>query len=190
MDSPLELTRATSGGASELLSESCGTEVISQASEPAGSELLEGTCKRNGKKPAAFLRGVSHSLFSEAGIARPASCHSYCILTYSQTSSLPLFSTTEQRTVPEYSVLLPIISENKSLSHTTHKISSPFIPIIFAEGHIVNSPFVAIVPYYALLVRRTVMGSRYRFTDLTRLKQLSTCIIIHMSLNVLSHITA
>ena len=38
----------------------------------------------------------------------------------------------------------------------THIISLSFIPIIFAEGHIMNSPFVAIVPLYALVVRRTV----------------------------------
>ena len=41
----------------------------------------------------------------------------------------------------------------KSLAHI---ISLSFIPIIFAEGHIMNSPFVAIVPLYALVVRRTV----------------------------------
>ena len=42
-------------------------------------------------------------------------------------------------------------------------ISLSFIPIIFAEGHIMKSPFVAIVPVYALVVRRKVyeagMGS-------------------------------
>ena len=37
-----------------------------------------------------------------------------------------------------------------------HIISLSFIPIIFAEGHILSSPFVAIVPLYALVVRRTV----------------------------------
>ena len=37
-----------------------------------------------------------------------------------------------------------------------HIISLSFITIIFAEGHIVNSPFVAIVPLYALVVWRTV----------------------------------
>ena len=42
-----------------------------------------------------------------------------------------------------------------------------------------NSPFDAIVPWYALVVQRTVMWSRYQFTDFTRLKQLSPCIIIH-----------
>ena len=36
------------------------------------------------------------------------------------------------------------------------KISLSFTPIIFAEGHIINRPFVAIVPFYALVVRRTV----------------------------------
>ena len=36
------------------------------------------------------------------------------------------------------------------------KISLSFTPIIFAKGHIMNSPFVAIVPMYALVVRRTV----------------------------------
>ena len=38
-----------------------------------------------------------------------------------------------------------------------HKISLSFIPIISAEGHIMNSPFIAIVPLYALVVRRTVI---------------------------------
>ena len=42
------------------------------------------------------------------------------------------------------------------------KISLSFIPIIFAEGHIMNSPFVAIVPLYALVVRRTVIWRRYQ----------------------------
>ena len=37
-----------------------------------------------------------------------------------------------------------------------HIVSLSFIPIIFAEGQIMNSPFVAIVPLYALVVRRTV----------------------------------
>ena len=36
------------------------------------------------------------------------------------------------------------------------KISLSFIPIIFVEGHIMNSPFVAIVPLYALVVWRMV----------------------------------
>ena len=36
------------------------------------------------------------------------------------------------------------------------KISLSFIPIIFAEGHIMNSSFVAVVPFYALVVQRTV----------------------------------
>ena len=36
------------------------------------------------------------------------------------------------------------------------KISLSFTPIICAEGHIMNSPFVAIVLLYALVVRRTV----------------------------------
>ena len=35
------------------------------------------------------------------------------------------------------------------------KISLSFTPIIFAEGNIMKSPFVAIVPLYALVVRRT-----------------------------------
>ena len=38
-----------------------------------------------------------------------------------------------------------------------YKISLSFIPIIFAGGHIMNGPFVAIVPLYALVVRRTVI---------------------------------
>ena len=36
------------------------------------------------------------------------------------------------------------------------RISLSFTPIIFAEGHIMNSPFIAIVPLYALVVQRTV----------------------------------
>ena len=36
------------------------------------------------------------------------------------------------------------------------KISLSFIPIIFAEGHIMNSSFGAIIPFYALVVRRMV----------------------------------
>ena len=36
------------------------------------------------------------------------------------------------------------------------KISLSFIPVISTEGHIMNSPFVAIVPLYALVVGRTV----------------------------------
>ena len=72
----------------------------------------------------------------------------------------------------------------------THKISLSFILIIFAEGHILNSPFVPIVPFYALVVQHTVRWSRYRFADFTRLKQLSQCILIHMLLYVLTHITA
>ena len=32
-----------------------------------------------------------------------------------------------------------------------------------------NSPFVAIIPLYALVVRRTVRWRRYRFADFTRL---------------------
>ena len=53
-----------------------------------------------------------------------------------------------------------------------------------------NSPFVAIVLLYGIVVRHTVLWSPYRFTDFTRLKQLLPCIIIHKSLYVLSHITA
>ena len=101
-----------------------------------------------------LLRGARRSLFSGAGIAVPASCRSDCILIYSRTNSSPLFLTTERRTVREYKVLLPIISENKILESLTRKISLPFIPITFAEGHVMNSPFVAIVPWYALVVRR------------------------------------
>ena len=54
-----------------------------------------------------------------------------------------------------------------------HKISLSFIPIIFVEGYIMNSPFVAIVPLYALVVRRTVRWRRYRFADFTMLKPVS-----------------
>ena len=72
----------------------------------------------------------------------------------------------------------------------TRKISLSFILIIFAEGHILNSSFVPIVPFYALVVQHTVRWSLYRFADFTRLKQLSPCILIHMLLYVLSHITA
>ena len=46
-------------------------------------------------------------------------------------------------------------------------MSLSFIPIIFVEGHIMNSPFVAIVPLYALVVRRTVRWRRYQFADFT-----------------------
>ena len=42
------------------------------------------------------------------------------------------------------------------------KISLSFIPIIFVEGHIMNSPFVTIVPLYTLVVRRTARWRRYR----------------------------
>ena len=52
-------------------------------------------------KNLPLLRGARHSLFSEVGIAAQASCHSYCILIYSQTNSSLLFSTTERRTVPK-----------------------------------------------------------------------------------------
>ena len=73
----------------------------------------------------------------------------------------------------------------------TCRISLSFIVNIFAEGYVImNSPFVAIVPWYALVMRRTVMWSRYRFADFIRLKQILPCIIIHISLYVLSHITA
>ena len=63
-----------------------------------------------------------------------------------------------------------------------HKISLSFIPIIFAEGHIMNSPFVTIVPWCA-------------YGDMTRVSvrwfyKVEACTIIHMSLYVLSHITA
>ena len=37
------------------------------------------------------------------------------------------------------------------------KISLSLIPIIFAEGHIMNSPFVAIVPLYTVVVQRMVI---------------------------------
>ena len=67
------------------------------------------------------------------------------------------------------------------------KISISFIPIISAEGHIMNSPFVAIVPLYALVVLRMVIKSQYRFADFTRLKHVTvlsyichcTCVVIH-----------
>ena len=68
-------------------------------------------------KNLPLLRGARCSLFSEAGIAAPASCRSYCIFIYSQTNSRLLFPSTERRTVSQYKVLLPIILENKSLSH-------------------------------------------------------------------------
>ena len=59
------------------------------------------------------------------------------------------------------------------------KISLCFIPITFAEGHIMNSPFVAIVPLYALVVRwdDTGIGSL--------ILQRWSVYIIHMSLYVL-----
>ena len=62
-------------------------------------------------------------------------------------------------------------------------ISLSFIPITFAEGHIMNSPFVAIVPLYPLVVRRTVYEAGIR-------SLVEACIIIHMSQFVLPHITA
>ena len=49
-----------------------------------------------------------------------------------------------------------------------------------------NSPFVAIVPFYALVVRRTVRWRRYRFADFTRLKR----VLSYVSLYMLSHIKA
>ena len=66
------------------------------------------------------------------------------------------------------------------------KISSSFIPIIFAEGHIMNSPFVAIVPLYS-------SGAAYGHMKPVSVRwfyKVEACIIIHMSLYVLSHITA
>ena len=51
---------------------------------------------------------------------------------------------------------------SKSLAR---KISLSFNPIIFADGHIMNSPSVGIVPLYALVVQRTVIWSRYLFAD-------------------------
>ena len=39
----------------------------------------------------------------------------------------------------------------------THKISLPFIPIIFAERNVMSSPLVTIVPWYTPVVRHTVM---------------------------------
>ena len=68
------------------------------------------------------------------------------------------------------------------------KISLSFFPIIFVEGHIMNSLFVAIVPLYALVVRRTVRWRRYRFAE--KFYKVEACIIIHMSLYMLSHILA
>ena len=59
----------------------------------------------------------------------------------------------------------------------TCKISLSFILIIFAEGHIINSPFVTIVPLYTLVVWCMVKWSWYRFADFTRSKQLSPCSI-------------
>ena len=66
------------------------------------------------------------------------------------------------------------------------KISLSFTPIIVAEGHIMNSPFVTIVPLYALVVQRTV----YETGIGSLIYKVEACIIIHMSLYVLSHITA
>ena len=67
------------------------------------------------------------------------------------------------------------------------KISLSFISIIFAEGHIMNSPFVAIVPLYALVVLRQMkpVSGAVRW-----LYKVEACIIIQMSLYVLLHITA
>ena len=55
--------------------------------------------KGNGQN-LPLLQGARH--ISEPGIAAPASYRSYCILKYSRTNFRPLFSTTEQRTAPEY----------------------------------------------------------------------------------------
>ena len=49
-----------------------------------------------------------------------------------------------------------------------------------------NSPFVAIVPLYALVVRRTVRWRRYRFADFTRLK----LVLSYICRCMLSHIAA
>ena len=70
----------------------------------------------NGQKPDVIARGAPQ-LISKAGIAAPESRRSYCILIHTQTNSSPLLSTTERRTVSEYYILLPIISENKYPSH-------------------------------------------------------------------------
>ena len=63
------------------------------------------------------------------------------------------------------------------------KISLSFIPIIFAKGHIMNSPFVAIVPLYALVVAAYDIWSWYWFADFTRLKSVLSyicrCICCH-----------
>ena len=66
-------------------------------------------------------------------------------------------------------------------------ISLSFIPIIFAEGHIMNSPFVAIVPLYTPVVRRTVIWSRYRFADFTRLKRVLSYICCCMCCHTKRH---
>ena len=63
------------------------------------------------------------------------------------------------------------------------KISLSFIPIIFAEGHIMNSSFVTIVPLYALYGHMTPVSVRWFY-------KVEACIIRHMSLYVSSHITA
>ena len=70
----------------------------------------------------------------------------------------------------------------------TRVISPINIPIIFVEGHIMNSPFVAIVPLYALVVRRTV--SEVTPVSVRWVYKVEACIITHMSLYMLSHIAA
>ena len=66
------------------------------------------------------------------------------------------------------------------------KISLFFTPVIFAEGHIMNSSFVAIVPLYALVLLRTL----YKSVSVRWFYKVEACIIIHMSLYMLSHIAA
>ena len=133
-------------------------------------------------KNLLLLRGACCSLFSEAGIVGPASCHSYSILIYSLVKPILVRSFPQQssaRSRLAHCLLYPKINTRKLIFYSNY---------ICLKGNIMNSPFVANVPVYALVVRCMVMWSRYRFADFTRLKQLSPCIIIHMSLNVLSHI--
>ena len=79
--------------------------------------LKKNNLLRGQVKIMPLLRAARRSLFSEAGITAPLSRCSYCIFINSWTNSRPLSPTAERRTVPEYLVLLPIISKNKSLSH-------------------------------------------------------------------------
>ena len=97
------------------------------------------------------------------------------------------FPQSERRMVPEYNVSLTIISENKKwpTESLTRKISLSFIPIIFTEKYVMNSLFVAIVSWYALVVRRTVMWSRCGFQGWSNYYHIyvAVCLVTHSGMN-------